>query len=469
MKKEMLYVQNLSASDGCFLQDVSFFVFQGELLGIVGAHASGTTSLSYILQGQRRFDHGRIFVEGKKTDISTPTKANKAGIYKIDREALIVERFSVAENICLTYPSVLSKPLAGKGVICATAQRILDTYGVRVDIHKKAYTLDEYEKDVICIIKVMMHNSKVLILNDLMHHYSERQRREMHKLLTRLTAFGVSVIIMGTDAKSTADMTDRMLVFRNGRIEGQFFKGEYDAALIDMLMSARTYQSTRFEMPVRKDAFGKVRLKLENISVEGRVFPDAEIRGGEIIGFVDHCGRPDRTIIDLLIGRTPFSGNVWIDGCLISIHNARDSLDNGIAYLPMYNAPGTLHNSLSIADNFLLVNPRNYAHFGFINHRLHRFASRQFLKRTDIPFEARNFPPTILSAHQRNELNLLRLSTLKPKVLLLDDSFVYADTAMKAEIYRFLQEILSGGACVIANILTDDDRANLQIRSVEIR
>ena len=71
MKKEMLYVQNLSASDDCFLQGVSFLVFQGELLGIVGAHASGTTSLSNILQGQRRFDHGKIFVEGKRVDIST--------------------------------------------------------------------------------------------------------------------------------------------------------------------------------------------------------------------------------------------------------------------------------------------------------------------------------------------------------------------------------------------------------------
>ena len=134
----------------------------------------------------------------------------------------------------------------------------------------------------------------------------------------------------------------------------------------------------------------------------------------------------------------------------------------------MYNAPGTLHNSLSIADNLLLVNPRNYAHFGLINRRMQRFASRQLLKQTDIPYNVRNYPPTVLSAHQRNELNLLRMSTLKPKVILLDDPFVYADTSMKAQIYRFLQDMLEGGACAIANILTDDDRANLTIRCLEV-
>lgn len=468
MKKEMLYVQNLSASDDCFLQGVSFLVFQGELLGIVGAHASGTTSLSNILQGQRRFDHGKIFVEGKRMDISTTSRANRAGIYRIDRKALIVDCFSVAENICLTYPSVLSGVLAGKREINDTAQRILDAYGVKMDIHEKAYTLDEYEKDVICIIKVMMRKAKVLILNDLMLHYSKQQRRRMHKLLSMLAASGVSAIITGTDVKTTADIADRILVFRNGRIEGQFFKGEYDVDLIDMLMSARTSQSPKIELPVQKDTAGGVRLKLENISAEGRVFPDAEICGGEIVSFIDRHGRPDRTIIDILIGRTPYSGEIWLDGRAISIRNARNSLDNGIAYLPMYNAPGTLHNSLSIADNLLLVNPRNYAHFGLINRRMQRFASRQLLKQTDIPYNVRNYPPTVLSAHQRNELNLLRMSTLKPKVILLDDPFVYADTSMKAQIYRFLQDMLEGGACAIANILTDDDRANLTIRCLEV-
>ena len=175
----------------------------------------------------------------------------------------------------------------GKREINDTAQRILDAYGVKMDIHEKAYTLDEYEKDVICIIKVMMRKAKVLILNDLMLHYSEQQRRRMHKLLSMLAASGVSAIITGTDVKTTADIADRILVFRNGRIEGQFFKGEYDVDLIDMLMSARTSQSPKIELPVQKDTAGGVRLKLENISAEGRVFPDAEICGGEIVSFID--------------------------------------------------------------------------------------------------------------------------------------------------------------------------------------
>lgn len=461
MQKETLYVRNLVAyKNKCVLSNVSFMTFEGEVLGLVGPHGSGISNLLAILQGQDKSDSGTIFMEGKRIKLASAADANQAGIYRIDRTSLIIENLDVAENIVLTNPPIMSQTFVRNADIRCKAREILDTYGIKIDVREKAYNLNEYERNAISIVKVTMHNAKVLIMNNV--NYSPQQRSEMRKLIARIQEMGVSVIICSTEAESLIDFTDRLIVFNEGRIEGSFLKKDYNLDIINRLMKMQHAVT----QPVRLMPREEMGLEIKNLVVGEQGYGDICIRRGEVVGFLDLHGRNDKTLIYVLAGKIPYSGSIRLAGRSIEIRSKRDAMNCGIAYLPAYDAPGTLHGNLTIEDNFLLLNPKAYVKRGLINRRLQRFACRQFLKNSSVPLAVLRFYPDVLDAHQRNEINLVMMRALKPKVVILDDSFVNTDAAMKTQILHFVQEMIENGACVIASILAEADQKSLNMRQL---
>ena len=465
MKKEILYVRNLVAyRNEYILNNISFLAFQGEVLALVGGHGAGVSALLNILAGKSRSDEGAIFLEGKRMSFASVGEANQAGIYRIDRESLIVDKLDVADNIVLTYPSILPGFFVSKQAVRKKAGEIMDAYGISIELTKKAYMLDEFERAAISIIKVAMHNARVLILSGA-EHYNEHQRSAMQQLISRITAQGISVIISATDADKVMDIADRIIVFNKGRIEGSFLHEEFNAKLIHMLMMPQIPKLQRIHLPAEP---GDVRLKLRDIVIDGGKIPDLELRGGEIVSFLDRFGQTDKRLIDVLSGVADYSGQIWLDGKLINIRSERDARNNRIAYIPMYNAPGILHDSLSLEDNFLLLNPKAYTRWGLINRRLQKFACRQYLKKSSVPMSMLGFRPDVLHAHYRNEINLIMLRALKPRVILLDDPFINSDTTMKAQIYAFLEEAVHSGVCIIAGLLSEGEQRSLKVRSIPL-
>ena len=466
MVREVLSIRNLvKYINKCVLDDISFMVFEGEILGIVGVHGAGISALTGILSGCMGYDSGTIMMEGRPVSFGSRSEANRAGVYRIDKTSLLVADMTVAENICLTHPPVTRSFPVSRRSIRQKAREILDSYGLNISVDKRAYELSDYERDAIEVVKVTMHRAKVLILDNVMLNYSPLQRTQMKQLINLIASMGIAVIIVSNEAESIVDVAERLIVFSHGQIEGNFQKKDFNEKVINALMAPHS-QGGR--MRIQGMASGEEVLRLENIRMEDRALPDIRVLRGETIGLLDGRGQLDKSLIHALRGIHAYQGRIYIGGQPVEIRNVRDSLNLRIAYLTAYDSPEMLQENLSIEDNFLLLEPKKYAHFGFINQRMKRFASREYIKNTGFPVEMLKFFPGDLNAHARNKVNLIKLRAMRPKILLLDDPFINADAAMKTEIYSFIEEMLRSGVCIIAAITAEEEWDVMNTRIIRI-
>lgn len=230
----IMEVKNLSDTVG-FIKNVNFYVRRGEILGIYGIAGSGRTEMALTLIGFRPKKSGTIIIDGKTVEIRRPRDAINHGIGYLpeDWRLSLVLIMSMSENISL--PIINSLRVVNLGELSpidfsSESKISLDyVHKLRVvppDIKRRTLYLSGGNKQKVAIAKLLASRSKILILDEPTHGIDVGTKVEIRKLMCDIAKEGKAVILISSELPEVINMSDRILVMREGTIVAEFSRDE---------------------------------------------------------------------------------------------------------------------------------------------------------------------------------------------------------------------------------------------------
>ena len=212
------------------VKKASFSAYRGEILGISGLMGAGRTELvSAIFGANPQATHGEVLIEGKKVEIRSPSDAIDHGIALLteDRKALgLFLGQSVAFNTTIASLQTVSSRLIGvidAGRERALVERCVGELGVKTpDIDTVVGTLSGGNQQKIILGKWLNASPKIFILDEPTRGIDIGAKVEIYKLLDRLAADGVAIIIISSELSEVLGLSDRILVMSEGTIVAEF-------------------------------------------------------------------------------------------------------------------------------------------------------------------------------------------------------------------------------------------------------
>lgn len=229
LKEVVLAVKNLSNQ---YVEDISFTLRQGEILGIAGLMGSGRTELAKTIFGALPTSKGEIYIDQKLYNISSPKAALEYGIAYVSEDrkgqGLILD-LSVKENMSLSdlkqFENSLFK-LNGKKEENMVKQYIDNMFIRTPGMNQIIKNLSGGNQQKVSIAKALMTKPKILILDEPTRGVDVGAKKEIYNLINQFKKDGMSILIISSELPEILGMCDRILVMSNGRITGSFDRKE---------------------------------------------------------------------------------------------------------------------------------------------------------------------------------------------------------------------------------------------------
>lgn len=450
MKEEIFRARAISKKVGKSfkLEDISFCVYGGELLNIVTLNDLGKTTLVKLLAGETESDSGDFYIDEQKVAANSLLQPQQMGIYCVTPEDKLVPHLTISENICLNKENGASGFLAKWKAMRVLAREHLKRYGVEIDVNTVAGDLNENDKKLIEILKAVFLKARILVLDEVIAQYFGGNLNRLKKILTQIKSEGTAILLLGMEMKGVMDIVDRILVMQNGRIQGMFFAGGYDPDTI--------YQSLVKNLPGGKktalqDASVTTRpvLELKNVKA-GQVINgmDFGMQAGETVTFISCDGKPFKSMIPLLNGELKYEGDIMVDGRKVLLKGREHAVSSQIGYITRFDAESAYFPNMTFAENIMLMKYEEYGK-GIINHEMCRFALQEYMRWFDVPERILGLYPEQIDLHNRALIQMIRWMVVKPKVLVMDEPCVGADSVIKNNIYRFIAYAKEQGIGII--------------------
>jgi ribose transport system ATP-binding protein len=226
----VLSLRSLSAGEA--LHDISFDLHRGEIVGVIGLLGAGKTELAKALFGLMPYDTGSIVINGQDVRISSPRDAIRRGMGFVTESRLVEGIFStlsVRENATATMFDRLSNRfglLDYRQQLRLTDEVVADL-GVRCSGREQHIMyLSGGNQQKVVLGKWLLLNSTILILDEPTRGIDVGSKREIYRILKNLSAKGTAILLISSENDEIYDLSDRILVMKDGRISRQIARGE---------------------------------------------------------------------------------------------------------------------------------------------------------------------------------------------------------------------------------------------------
>ena len=321
-------------------RDIQFEVKRGTIHGIIGENGAGKSTLMSILYGFYQADSGEIKVGGKPVVIKTPNDAIACGIGMVHQHFMLVETFTVLENIIL---GAEGAALLNKGIAKARDElhRLEAEYGLEVDPDALVEELPVGLQQRVEILKALFRGAEILILDEPTGVLTPAEADHLFRILRRLKDEGKTVVLITHKLREIMAITDNVSVMRQGAMVATRKTSETTVEELAELMVGR---HVLFDVKKGKANPGEVRLAVKNLVVKDMrgvtMVKDVsfEVRAGEIVGIAGVAGNGQSELIETISGiRRAVSGTVHLGGAPVDITGAAgpgDLRDRGLAHVP---------------------------------------------------------------------------------------------------------------------------------------
>ena len=444
---ELLKVRGLSkwfgsvcANDGI---DVTFEPLQ--VHGLLGENGAGKSTLVKILTGIHQPDEGSIEAAGRPVAIGSPIEARSLGIAAVHQTSTLVPALTVLENVGLVE--------GGLGRLDpALGQRLLETaasLGFDINPDARIDTLSVGQRQRVEIARALMHDARIVILDEPTSVLAPSERSELFSLIRRITSEGAAVVLVTHRLEEALHECDRLTVLRQGAVVGRSDSPRQltERDLVRMVVGdVRTFAGRSHD---------KGRVLLEAVGLAGAPPDGYMLRGinlvvhaGEVLGVAGVEGNGQRELAAALVGSwRPEQGVVRLEGTPIEDLPRRE-LSRSIADVPDDEAVA-LTSHLSVWQNLAAralmweqgPRPRMRA-------RCRRRAA-ELVREFDIRTPSVETPVGRLSGGNRRRVLLARELSKSPRVVVANNATKGLDARSIEQIKEWLARLADGGAAVV--------------------
>ena len=291
----------------------------GEVLALCGENGAGKSTLMKVLSGVYHADpgSGEIIYQGKPVRYNSPIEAKNDGVVLIFQELSLVMELTVAENLYLG-----SLPKKGGRIdwkkMNADAQKVLDELECPAKPTDVISSLPIAQQQMVEIARGIALGAKILVLDEPTSSLTEKEKDSLFKIINKLKAQGVGMVYISHKMDEIFEISDRVLVMRDGKPTGEFVTK--DITLDDIVNSMIGRSLDNYYYKCKWNPKEEV-LKVENLSLKG-YFKDISftIHAGEVVGFYGLVGAGRTEIMETIFGiRKADSGKIYLEGRSITV------------------------------------------------------------------------------------------------------------------------------------------------------
>ncbi len=336
---------------------VSFDLYKGEVLSLLGENGSGKTTLMNMLSGIYYPDEGHIYVDGKLASIKTPKDAYDLKIGMVHQHFKLVDIFTALQNVALGLDKKIKFNLKK---IRNDVQKICDRYGFEIDLNKKIYDMSVSEKQTLEIVKVLYRGADILILDEPTAVLTPQETQKLFAVIRNMRKDGKSIIIITHKLNEVMEISDRVAILRKGEYIGTIDTKDADQNVLTEMMVGKKVElkidrpETKFDRPLLEIRELEVKSDDGSVAIDNASF---YIRGGEILGVAGITGCGQKELCEAIAGLRPISkGFIMHKGESIVGLPAKKIIEKGISmsFIPEDRLGMGLVPSMSVTDNMML-------------------------------------------------------------------------------------------------------------------
>lgn len=239
LDNEMLRVEGVSKSFGAIraLSDVTFSLYRGELLAIIGDNGAGKSTLLKVIAGIYPPDSGKIFLERREVRFANPMEARRAGVEMVFQDFMLCPDLNVVQNVFLGR-EITSNEFLNNKLMKKILQEKLKALKFDIpSIEKKVRFLSGGQQQMVAILRALLFDPKVLLLDEPTANLSAAASEEVMSFIRQLIKMrNISGIYVAHDLNAIIKYSDRILVMRTGRIIAERLPSETNPMELVRLM-----------------------------------------------------------------------------------------------------------------------------------------------------------------------------------------------------------------------------------------
>ncbi|MGH8828469.1 MAG: ABC transporter ATP-binding protein [Jiangellaceae bacterium] len=336
---------------------IDLVVEAGEIHCLLGENGAGKSTLMNVLYGLYDPDEGEILVDEKPMEFDGPGDAMAAGIGMVHQHFMLVPVFTVAENVMLGQEHVGRGGLLDMDAARRQVTEISERYGFDVDPDSLVEDLPVGVQQRVEIIKALVRNAKVLILDEPTAVLTPQETDELIGIMRQLKNAGTSIVFITHKLREVRTVADRITVIRRGKVIGEAQASTSETDLASMMVG-RAVSLTIDKAPATPgDAVFSVD-RLAVVDERGQTVVDNisfDVHAGEILVIAGVQGNGQTELTEAIVGLHPgVLGSIRLDGEELVGRNVRQVLDAGVGFVPEDRALDGIIGSFSVAENLVL-------------------------------------------------------------------------------------------------------------------
>ena len=429
------------------LKGIDLSVSAGEVVALIGGNGAGKSTLMKIIMGIYSCDEGEVLIDGAPARLGKPAAALAAGIYLVPQEPLLFPNMTVLENILMGFSEnegELKKRLAGH----------MEELGFHLNLQRKANTLSIAEQQLVELLRGLMRNARILILDEPTSALTFGEVEALFKVMRDLKRKGISMIYITHRLNEVFEIATHVAIMRDGLItlEGPVEKFTKEMLIAGLLPSDAQAQK-QGEKAYRPVRYGELTPVMQVRNLSGYGFSDVsfDLYPGEILGIAGVVGAGRTELISTIFGRDKtLSGTVTLDGKDITGLPTKQILKEGINFVPEDRHYHGLFKIRSISSNTTsaLLDGSEIGRVD-MNRRRQRQITQKYVD--DFRTKVVSLEDRIgsLSGGTQQKVVIARSLSTAPKVVILDEPTRGIDAAARGDVYSIIRQLKDAGVAVL--------------------
>jgi len=456
-------------------KNINLTINKGTIHGIIGENGAGKSTLMSIVFGLYQANSGSIKVNGKEINLRSPKDSIINGIGMVHQHFMLVENFTVLENIILGFEGEL---VFGKNLEKAkkNLEKLCDTYKLNIDLNSTISDLSVGFRQRVEILKSLYRGAEILILDEPTGVLTPQEVDELFKILRSLKEEGKTIVLITHKLIEIMDLTSEVSVMRQGEMVGHTKTENTNKEQLAEMMVGR---SVLLRLNKSDAQTGDVVFKVENLTVKDDLDitrvknVNLEIRAGEILGLAGVTGNGQTELLEALSGiRKVESGAIYLDEKKVSDSqnylDPRELKEKGLAHVPEDRQRMGLVTDFKAYENLIFGyhDQQPFSKSSILNHRDIISHSKKIMEQYDVRPQSPNLITSNFSGGNQQKIILSRELNENPKVLLVGQPTRGVDIGAIEFIHQRLIDMRDKGAAILLVSVELDEVLSLSDRIV---
>ena len=475
MASPILELSNINKSFGHVQanKDITLTINKGTIHGIIGENGAGKSTLMSIVYGLYQADSGKIRVNEKEIKLKSPRDSIESGIGMVHQHFMLVENFTVLENIILGFEGEL---VFGKNLEKAKNElkNLCDTYKLNIDLDSIISDLSVGFRQRVEILKSLYRGAEIFILDEPTGVLTPQEVDELFKILRSLKKEGKTIVLITHKLNEIMDLTSEVSVMRQGEMVGHTKTETTNKEKLAEMMVGRNVLLRINKSEAKK---GDIIFSVKNLTVKDDLDVtrvknvSLDIHAGEILGLAGVTGNGQTEFLEALSGiRKVESGEIHLHGEKIADHKTyldpRNLKEKGLAHIPEDRQRMGLITDFKAYENLIFGyhDQEPYSKSSIFNEKEIISYSQRVMEEYDVRPTSPQLITSNFSGGNQQKIILSRELNENPKILLIGQPTRGVDIGAIEFIHQRLIDMRNKGTAILLVSVELDEVISLSDR-----